>query len=194
VEVFIRRESIGATDRLSHAKYYLAHSRVRCLADGKYVLGLNRARLSIVARVVGSTGSEQAALGRIYRGGFDGILALLAVPFLVALKLIEECPVNTLGFRLANRALPDAAQRRVDLRLLREMDKVFYVLNVLPRFRKEKGKLFIGRLKEAERAIQRAVDDLDVLHSNADPVAGRTGNRQDIICRSGWSGAHRRFW
>ena len=27
-----------------------------------------------------------------------------------------------------------------------EADKVFDVLNVLPRFRKEKGKLFIGRL------------------------------------------------
>jgi hypothetical protein len=79
-----------------------------------------------------STVSEQAALCRIYRREFDCILALLAVPFLVALKLIEQCPVNTLSFRLANWALPDAAQRRVDLRLLRKMDKVFDILNVLP--------------------------------------------------------------
>jgi hypothetical protein len=120
-----------------------------------------------------STVSEQAALCRIYRRGFDCILALLAVPFLVALKLIEQCPVNTLSFRLANWALPDAAQRRVDLRLLRKMDKVFDILNVLPRPRKEKSKLLIGRLEEAERAIQRTVDNLDVLHPIADPVAGR---------------------
>jgi hypothetical protein len=86
-----------------------------------------------------STVSEQAALCRIYRRGFDCILALLAVPFLVALKLIEQCPVNTLSFRLANWALPDAAQRRVDLRLLRKMDKVFDILNVLPRPRKRRA-------------------------------------------------------
>ena len=141
---------------------------------------MNQARLSIVEGV-GSTGSEQATLCRIYGGGFDGILALLAVPFLVAFKLIEEGSVNALSFRLANWALPDAAQRRVDLRLVRETDKVFDVLNVLPRFRKEKGKLFIGRLKEAERAIQRAVDDLDVLHSNADPVAGRGTARTSSV-------------
>jgi hypothetical protein len=116
-----------------------------------------------------STVSEQAALCRIYRRGFDCILALLAVPFLVALKLIEQCPVNTLSFRLANWALPDAAQRRVDLRLLRKMDKVFDILNVLLRPRKEKSKLLIGRLEEAERAIQRTVDNLYVLRSIADP-------------------------
>src|SRR3984885_11969421 len=119
--------------------------------------------------VVGSTDSVQATLCRIYGGGFDGILALLAVPFLVAFKLIEEGSVNTLSFRLANWALPDAAQRRVDLRLLRKMDKVFDILNVLPRPRKEKSKLLIGRLEEAERAIQRTVDNLYVLHSIADP-------------------------
>ena len=124
--------------------------------------------LPIVARVVGSTGSEQATLCRIYGGGFDGILALLTVPFLVAFKLMEEGSVNALSFRLANWALPDAAQRSVDLGLVREVDKVFDVLNVLPRFGKEKGKFFVGRLKDAERAIQRTVDDLNVLHSNAE--------------------------
>src|ERR1700733_122030 len=127
--------------------------------------------------VVGSTDSVQATLCRIYGGGFDGILALLAVPFLVAFKLIEKGSVNALSFRLASRALPDAAQRSVDLGLVREADKVFDVLNVLPRFRKEKGKLFVGRQKEAERAIQRTADDLDVLHSMADPVAGRQAAR-----------------
>jgi hypothetical protein len=122
--------------------------------------------------VVGSTDSVQATLCRIYGGGFDGILALLAVPFLVAFKLIEEGTVNALSFRLANWAIPDAAQRSVDLGPVCEAGEVFDVLNVLPRFGKEKGKLFIGRLKEAERAIQRTVDDLDVLHSMAHPVTG----------------------
>ena len=88
--------------------------------------------------------------------------------------------MNTVSFRLANWAVPDAPQRRVDLGLPRETGKVFDVLNVLPRFRKEEGKLFIGRLKDAERAIQRAVDDLDVFHSSAES-GNRTAGRQDHI-------------
>ena len=78
--------------------------------------------------------------------------------------------MNALRVLLSDRPFPNPSQGGGDLFLL--MIKVLGVLDVLPRFRKEKGKLFVGRLKEAERAILPSVDDLDVLHSMAEPVTG----------------------
>ena len=42
---------------------------------------------------------------------------------------------------------------------------IFGVLNVLPRLWEEQSELFLSRLKQAERAVHGAVDNLNVLHS-----------------------------
>ncbi len=66
---------------------------------------------------------------------------------------------------LPDGAFADPAQGSGNFCLCRQMGEIFGVLDVLSRFRKEQDEFLVRRLEEAERTIQRSIDNLDILHA-----------------------------
>ncbi len=73
--------------------------------------------------------------------------------------------MKALRILLPDRPLPYSAKSGFNIFLSRQTGQVLGVLHILLRFRKQERKLLVRRLEDAESAIQRTIDDLNVLHS-----------------------------